>query len=68
MNENTDTTRMFVLHYRLTKDKVSPDKSVIANKGELILLALDPDKNGYMAQTSDGRVSFYVTDDEIEEE
>ena len=57
----------FVLHY-LTKDIKSPDKGVIAKAGELILLALDPDENGYMAETADGRVSFYVEDNEIEEE
>lgn len=63
-----DQDNPFALHYRLTTDITSPDKGVIARKGELVLLAIHPDDNGYMAKMADRDLTFYVEMTEIEEE
>ncbi len=68
--KSKDSTRTFVLRYRLTKDIPDVDHpgEILARAGEPILLALEGDENGIMAETANGRVSFYVENDEIEEE
>jgi hypothetical protein len=68
VEEKIDNEFEFVLHYRLTRDIEHPIMGIIAQKGEPVLLSLDPDEYGYKAQTQDGRVSFYVNSNDIEED
>jgi hypothetical protein len=50
----------------LTVDITSPDAGKIALKGEMVIIEMTPDENGYMAHTIDDRVSFYLDVSEFE--